>query len=164
MGDFPNDWRRGKLKEFFVLQRGSDLTKDSATPGKFPVISSSGISYYHDVAKVNPPGVVTGRKGSLGKVFYVDEPFWPHDTTLWVNDFKGNDPKFVCIYLENMQLEKWDAATSVPTLNRNNILGIITRFPPLPEQKKSQKSSAYGTKPLNSLKSSYRPKPGVKKG
>lgn len=136
MIDTPHDWHSGVFEDFIVLQRGFDLTKDSAHEGNIPVVSSSGISYYHDTAMVEPPGVVTGRKGSLGKVFFIDVPFWPHDTTLWVKDFKGNHPKFVKIFLESLDLAKFDAATSVPTLNRNNIHKLRVSFPSLAEQYK----------------------------
>jgi type I restriction enzyme S subunit len=79
---------------------------------------------------VNPPGVVTGRKGILGRVFLVTEPFWPHDTTLWVKDFRGNHPAYVALVLQNFHLERLDAATSVPTLNRNNLAGHLVPLPP----------------------------------
>lgn len=132
----PDGWRSGKFEDFVFLQRGFDLTKENSGNGNVPVISSSGLSYYHDTAMVDPPGVVTGRKGSLGKVWFVDVPFWPHDTTLWVKDFKGNDPHYVKVFLEKLDLASFDAATSVPTLNRNNLHGLKIAFPPLPEQKK----------------------------
>ena len=136
MKNAPNGWNSGRFEDFVILQRGFDLTKDNARKGNIPVISSSGITYYHDTAMVEPPGVITGRKGSLGKVFFVDTPFWPHDTTLWVKDFKGNHPEFVKIFLESLDLARFDAATSVPTLNRNNVHKLRTAFPPLPEQRK----------------------------
>jgi type I restriction enzyme, S subunit len=136
MKNLPKGWHSGKFEDFAILQRGFDITKEKARDGNVPVISSSGISYYHDTAKVDPPGVVTGRKGSLGNVYYVEIPFWPHDTTLWVKDFKGNHPKFIKIFLEGMDLTKFDAATSVPTLNRNNVHKLQIAFPPFPEQRK----------------------------
>lgn len=97
--------------------------------------SSSGLSYFHNEAKLQSPAVITGRKGILGKVFFVEEPCWPHDTTLWVKDFKGNDPRFVAFFLGQFRLERFDAATSVPTLNRNNLVGIPIKLPSLPEQR-----------------------------
>jgi type I restriction enzyme S subunit len=136
MSNIPLGWEVGRLGDFITLQRGFDITKSQAREGNIPVVSSSGISYYHDVPKVNPPGVVTGRKGSLGSVFFLDSPFWPHDTTLWVRDFHGNSPEFVKVFLENQKLDRMDAATSVPTLNRNNVHKRKVVFPPLPEQRK----------------------------
>ena len=132
---FPDGWYEGTVGDFFSLQRGFDITQEQAVSGNVPVISSSGISYFHDTAKVEAPGVVTGRKGLLGAVYYVGVPFWPHDTTLWVKDFKGNDPKFVKWFLEWFNLARFDAATSVPTLNRNIVHKQRIAFPPLPEQR-----------------------------
>ena len=90
-----NKWRQTNIGAEATLQRGFDITRKQHKPGKVPVISSSGISGYHNKAMVKGPGVIIGRKGSLGTVFYVEENYWPHDTSLWVKDFHGNDPKFV---------------------------------------------------------------------
>ena len=125
----PNDWKVIDLSDLCALQRGFDITEATRRPGKIPVYSSSGLSYFHNKAMVSPPGVVTGRKGILGKVFFIHEPFWPHDTTLWVKDFKGNVPEFVALVLEHFRLERLDAATSVPTLNRNNLAGHSVVIP-----------------------------------
>jgi type I restriction enzyme S subunit len=136
MNEVPTGWTKSKFEDFAVLQRGFDITQAGVVAGTVPVISSSGFSYYHNEAKVAPPGVVTGRKGKLGSVYYLDEPFWPHDTTLWVKDFKGNYPRFVATFLEFFQLERFDAATSVPTLNRNNVHSLTITYPPPSEQRK----------------------------
>lgn len=135
VGLIPNDWAVIDLSNFCLLQRGFDITEATRVAGDVPVYSSSGISYFHNTAPVFPPGVVTGRKGLLGRVFFIKEPFWPHDTTLWVRDFKGNHPQYVAFVLENFHLERLDAATSVPTLNRNNLVGYLIPYPPTkPEQ------------------------------
>ncbi|WP_224958752.1 restriction endonuclease subunit S [Geomonas subterranea] len=130
----PDEWRTGKIIDFFELQRGFDITESQSKPGQIPVISSSGVAYYHNEAKVLGPGVVTGRKGSIGAVHYVKDDYWPHDTTLWVKDFKGNIPEYVKYFLEMMRLEQFDEASSIPTLNRNNVHGVKCHFPSVPEQ------------------------------
>lgn len=136
-GGVPSEWRVIDLTELCVLQRGFDITEATRTDGTVPVISSSGFAYWHNKAMVEPPGVVTGRKGLLGRVFVVDEPFWPHDTTLWVKDFKGNQPRFVALVLEAFHLERLDAATSVPTLNRNSLAGYQITLPSRPAEQKA---------------------------
>lgn len=134
IGETPEVWTTGRVDTFFVLQRGFDITAKQAKEGDIPVISSSGFAYYHSTGKLDGSGVITGRKGKLGSVFYVEGKYWPHDTTLWVKDFKGNDPRFVYWFLLSMNLGQYDAATSVPTLNRNNIHKLVVSFPPIPEQ------------------------------
>ncbi len=160
----PSDWNSGRLSEFFSLRRGYDLTEKDATPGRVPVYSSSGISYYHNEFKCRGPGVVTGRKGSVGRVYYIDEDYWPHDTTLFVDDFKGNHPEYVWVYLIGMRLERFDAATSVPTLNRNNILSLDVSFPPLPEQKKIARILSTWDKAIELLEKKIEAKEKLKKG
>lgn len=130
----PEGWSEGRCDTYFVLQRGFDITESQAVAGPFRVISSSGPSYSHSEAAVGGPAVITGRKGRLGTVFYSADPCWPHDTTLWVRDFRGNDPRFIYWKLRDMRLDAYDAATSVPTLNRNNVHALTVRFPPLGEQ------------------------------
>jgi type I restriction enzyme S subunit len=128
-GSIPDDWKVIRVSDLCRLQRGFDITEATRIAGSVPVYSSSGISYFHARAAVQPPAVVTGRKGLLGRVFYVDEPFWPHDTTLWADDFNGNDPRFVAAVLAAFHLERLDAATSVPTLNRNNLTAYEVMVP-----------------------------------
>lgn len=128
------DWKQGRCDGFFVLQRGFDITEAQASPGPYRVISSSGPAYTHCDCAVEGPAVITGRKGRLGTVFYSNDACWPHDTTLWVKDFKGNHPRFVYWKLRQMNLKAYDAATSVPTLNRNNVHALEITFPPIAEQ------------------------------
>lgn len=118
------------LGDLITLQRGFDITKDQQQAGSVPIVSSSGIASFHNESKVDAPGVVIGRKGSLGTVHYLSEDFWPHDTTLWVRDFKGNDPRFVSYFLKTLHLEVFDTGSSNPTLNRNHAHRIRVQCPP----------------------------------
>ncbi|MEI6847189.1 MAG: restriction endonuclease subunit S [Chlorobiaceae bacterium] len=129
-------WVKGNIGDILSLQRGFDITKKIQTDGLYPVVSSSGVSSYHNEFKVKGPGVVIGRKGTLGSAFYFQSAFWPHDTTLWVKDFKGNDPKFIYYFLKAFPLEMLDSGSANPTLNRNIVHQIDTLKPPLEDQQK----------------------------
>jgi type I restriction enzyme S subunit len=118
-----------RLEDLVTLQRGFDITEKVQKAGSVPVISSGGISSYHSEFKVNGPGVVIGRKGTLGKVFYTSENYWPHDTSLWVKDFKGNDPRFIYYLLQVLHFERFDAGAANPTLNRNHIHSLKLKVP-----------------------------------
>jgi type I restriction enzyme S subunit len=134
VGPIPRTWSASRLGDEFTLQRGFDITVAEQRPGDVPVVSSSGITSYHNEAMVAGPGVVTGRKGKLGDAYFLDRPFWPHDTTLWVKNFHGNDVRFGALFLRSLRLERFDAATSVPTLNRNFVHPLRVAIPPLEEQ------------------------------
>lgn len=131
-----SEWKKTTLENFSTFQRGFDIVKRNMnSEGEYDVIFSSGIGGKHDEFKVKAPGIVIGRKGTLGTVFYSDTNFWATDTTLWVKDFHGNHPKFAYYFLPSLQLEKYDCGSANPTLNRNHIHTLNVRIPPIEEQK-----------------------------
>lgn len=133
-----------EFKEFVTLQRGFDLPKTQMKDGEVPVLGSNCVIGYHNEAKVEPPGVVTGRSGTLGAVQYIDEPYWPHNTSLWVKDFKDNLPSYVYYKLQTLQLERFNGGASVPTLNRNVLDTLKIKVPDLPTQERiAEVLSAY---------------------
>jgi len=78
---------------------------------------------------VDPPGVVTGRYGTIGELFYLDEPFWPLNTTLYVRDFHGNDPKFICFLLQRFDFATFSGKSGVPGVNRNDLHAEVVCLP-----------------------------------
>jgi type I restriction enzyme S subunit len=123
------------FREFVTLQRGFDLPKTEMREGAYPVVGSTSIIGHHDVYKVDPPGVVTGRSGSLGVVQFINEPYWPHNTSLWVKDFKGNDPRFTYYCMQGLDFARFNAGAGVPTLNRNHLDTLEVDVPPLTTQR-----------------------------
>ncbi len=118
-----------------TLQRGFDLPSQNRRHGSVPIVSSSGISDYHSEVGVKGPGVVTGRYGTIGKVFLIKEDYWPLNTTLWVKDFQGNDPYFISYLLRTVDFQSCSDKSSVPGVNRNDLHMIQVLLLPLAEQK-----------------------------
>jgi type I restriction enzyme, S subunit len=104
--------------------------------GSVPVMASGGLSGFHDTAMVQGPGVVIGRKGTLGSAYYVDEPYWPSDTTLWVKQFGDSHPRFVYYFLSAFDALRLDVGSANPTLNRNHVHQIHVSWPPPDEQRR----------------------------
>jgi len=129
-------WADKKFIDFIQLQRGHDLTKEHFKNGPYPVVSSTSIMGYHQEYKAEAPGVVIGRSGTLGKVQYITENYWPHNTALFVKDFKGNCPRFVYYFLTDFSTDKHGGGAAVPTLNRNSLSGITIRVPEIDTQKR----------------------------
>ncbi len=131
------DWIETTIGEQASLQRGFDITKAEQRSGNIPVVSSGGVASQHDTAAVKGPGVVLGRKGVVGSVYYVASDYWPHDTTLWVKDFHGNDKRFVYYFFKQMapHIARMDVGSANPTLNRNHVHPINVRWPSRAEQR-----------------------------
>jgi type I restriction enzyme, S subunit len=131
-----SDWRQLVLDDLIKLQRGYDLATPKRNPGKIPVIGSAGISGWHDTAMTKGPGVVVGRAGaSMGRAIYSAGDFWPLNTSLFVTDFCGNDPRFIYYLLTQIDFSGFNSGAAQPMLNRNYIKRIPLNAPPLPEQR-----------------------------
>ena len=115
------EWRETRLGAVIELKRGYDLPGRERRPGSVPLVSSSGVTDHHATSKVTGPGVVTGRYGTLGEVFFVPDDFWPLNTTLYVRDFKGNDPRFINYLLKGIDFLSYSDKAAVPGLNRNHL-------------------------------------------
>ena len=131
-----SEWRNITLGDFVALQRGHDLTAEERRTGHVPVFGAAGHNGYHDTAIAKGPGIVVGRSGgSFGQVHYSKEDFWPHNTGLYVKDFKGNDPRFAFYLLTALDFDSYNSGSAQPSLNRNFIYPIPVRVPPPIEQK-----------------------------
>ena len=131
-----SEWNTIKFRNFIKLNRGFDLPNDKMISGEYPVVASTNIKGYHNSYKIEPPCVITGRSGSLGAVQYITQKCTPLNTTLYVKDFKNNNPKFVYYYLQTMHLEQFNAGVGVPTLNQNHLHGYSVRIPNVLTQKR----------------------------
>ncbi len=132
------------LNDFITLQRGFDLPRNDRQDGVIPVVASTGVGGYHNEAKATAPGVVIGRSGSIGGGQYITEDFWPLNTTLWVKDFKGHNPRYVYYLMRSIDFSTFNVGTGVPTLNRNHLSSVgVTLL--------DEASEIYITKCLGSL-------------
>ena len=133
---FTDNWVQRKIKDIVPLQRGFDLPTSQMEDGIYPVVMSNGIGGKHSQYKVKGPGIVTGRSGTIGKLHYIEDDYWPHNTTLWVTDFNGNNQKFIYYMYQCLDLSRFSTGSGVPTLNRNDVHDEVVCIPSVGEQKK----------------------------
>lgn len=114
-------WINCTLGDLVTFQRGYDLPKSKMNVGIYPVVGSNGIIGYHNEYTTECPSITVGRSGNVGKPFIYYGRSWSHNTSLYIKDFKGNDPIFIYYYLQTMNLANYAGGSAVPTLNRNHI-------------------------------------------
>lgn len=129
-------WEFKPLGEIVALQRGFDLPTQHRAKGEVAVIGSNGIVGMHDAVPggIPMPGLMVGRSGSVGKLTYWNKPYWPLNTSLYVKDFYGNDPKFLSYWLQLFPFKQYAEGVSVPTLNRNSVNDIPFPLPEIEDQ------------------------------
>jgi type I restriction enzyme S subunit len=135
-GIFPEEWKILRFNEFLSLEYGKGLPEQKRTQGMYPVVGSNGIIGYHNRAFVKGPGIVIGRKGTIGAVTWIDSDFWPIDTTYYVNVTSGDvDLKWLFYELIHLGLPKLSLADVVPGLKRDLVNNLVVPLPPLAEQR-----------------------------
>ena len=134
---FSGEWVRDNIFNVAPLQRGFDLPTQDIEDGEYPVVYSNGILRTHKYYKCEAPGLVTGRSGSLGNFTFIPEGnYWPHNTSLWVTNFHGNDPLFIYYLYQTINISQYATGSGVPTLNRNDVHRHGVSIPLVPEQRK----------------------------
>jgi type I restriction enzyme, S subunit len=99
-------------------------------------MGSAGQNGFHDTAIAKCPGVLLGRSGaSFGRAHYCEKDFWPHNTALYVTDFRGNDPLFVFYFLKSIDFTRHNSGGAQQSLNRNFIYPIQVVVPRPLEQR-----------------------------
>jgi type I restriction enzyme S subunit len=128
-------WIECKLGDILNFRRGYDLPHSEMSGGDIPVAGSNGVIGYHNTATDISPVITIGRSGNVGTPYIYDRA-WAHNTTLYIDDFKGNDPLYLFYLIKTLPLASFGGGSAVPTLNRNHIHPLIVKHCPDFEQQK----------------------------
>ena len=110
------------VSDYLRLHYGKGLPADQRRPGDYPVVGSGGPNGTHQVRLCEAPGVVVGRKGSVGTVWWMDSGFWPIDTAFYAEPASGVGMRFVFELLRWLNLGELNSDSAVPGLNRDAAL------------------------------------------
>lgn len=152
-------WESGKLGDVLELVYGKGLKEEIRSGNGFPVIGSSGVVGYHSEFLVEAPGIVIGRKGTLGKVIYLFENFFPIDTTYFVKSkVKSVGLFYEYFLLKTLNFEDMNTDSAVPGLNREIALSTQIKIAPFEKLEKYNNHCSdlfeklnQNTKQINSL-------------
>ena len=126
------EWEMGKLGDILELCYGKGLKDEIRSGQGYPVVGSSGIVGYHSEFLVNAPGIVIGRKGTLGKVIYLTDNFYPIDTTYFIKSKIDSKEIFYLYYLlKSLDFEELNSDSAVPGLNRDIALSSEIMISPI---------------------------------
>ena len=130
------DWRLSTVGQEVDFLYGKSLATPNRIAGKIPVFGSNGQVGTHNVAAIKGPGIVVGRKGSVGEVVYSESDFWPIDTTYYVHNKNNHNWRYLYFFLLQCGLEKLNSHSAVPGLNRETAYPIAMPVPTINEQEK----------------------------
>ena len=132
----PEGWEKTNVNNILTFHRGYDLTHKEFVDGPYPVVGSTSIIGYHNKYKIEGPGVVTGRSGSLGVYQLIWDNYWPHNTSLYISDFKDHNVFYIYCLLKTVDFTTLNSGGAIPSLNRNTLSSISVMEPPMNLQAK----------------------------
>jgi type I restriction enzyme S subunit len=135
LGRIPKEWAIKEIGELASLEYGAGLTENKRSGIGYPVYGSNGIVGFHDTFLIQGPGIIVGRKGSVGSVHWSSNSFWPIDTAYYMNTKEEIDLRWFYWALQYSGLGKLDSSTGVPGLNRNDAYKLKLNEPTYPEQR-----------------------------
>ncbi len=130
----PHGWDIEPIKNRIRLEYGEGLTDAERHPGPYSVFGSNGQVGTHSTYLVQGPGILVGRKGSVGEVHYSEGNFWPIDTVYYVKRLGEDNWRYLYYLLKYLNLGQLNAATGVPGLTRRDAHFILGAFPQPIEQ------------------------------
>lgn len=127
-------WQEKRLGDIFSLKYGK--SSDKMIPGsEYKVFSSSGLFGLSN-SKLADKGIIIGRKGSVGSVFFSRNPFYCIDTTFYIDNTNNENMLFIYYYLKNMKLNLYNSDAAVPGLNKHHLERCYCIIPDLVTQEK----------------------------
>jgi type I restriction enzyme S subunit len=132
----PDGWQYREIGDLLTLEYGDGLPQRERTGQGYPVYGSSGVIGKHSESLVESPGIIVGRKGTVGAVVWSSKDFWPIDTTYYVRLKEKLEFRWLYWMLLHSKLGRLDASTGVPGLNRYEAYAVTAPVPPLPEQRR----------------------------
>ena len=128
-------WQKTNLGDFVVFNYGKGLPEGDRIPGPYPVYGSAGEVGTHDEYVIEGPGIIVGRKGSVGKIYYTDKNYFPIDTVYYITKGEKYNLRFLYYLLQTIDFKSLNSDAAVPGLNRNTAYAQEVLLPPLPIQK-----------------------------
>ena len=110
----PEGWEKTTLGKVASLRYGKALKKADRVPGRHPVYGSSGVIGTHRKALVSGPGIIVGRKGNIGSVYWCSSDYHPIDTVYYIAAHRCS----LYLYYSLLNTEFINTDVAVPGLNR----------------------------------------------
>ncbi|MGK4443947.1 restriction endonuclease subunit S [Yersinia enterocolitica] len=121
LGDIPAGWTSQRMSNIATLHYGKALKKTERIDGPYPVYGSGGITGSHNAYLVEGPGIIVGRKGSIGTIYWEDGKFHPIDTVYYVATKEEIPLSYLYYLMKTLNLPSMNTDAAVPGLNRDNV-------------------------------------------
>ncbi|MCL2247238.1 MAG: restriction endonuclease subunit S [Lentimicrobiaceae bacterium] len=165
IGIIPSDWEVKRLGDALSIKYGKSQAEISDVNGNFPILGTGGIVGFTNQFLYDKSSIIIGRKGSIDKPQYIDNPFWTIDTAFYTVVKNGYDVKFLYYKFCCVDWYSYNEASGVPSLNAPTIEKIPFAIPlTLAEQTAIATALSDMDKYISSLERLIAKKKAIKQG
>jgi len=147
VGVIPEDWQVIVFGEVLSIRHGKSQKQIESESGLYPILATGGQIGWGNSYLWDKPSVLIGRKGTINKPRYCDEPFWTVDTLFYSEIYNQADAKFTYYKFCMIDWMQYNEASGVPSLNANTIENVAVAYP----QKKEQTAIANALSDVDAL-------------
>lgn len=125
------------LGQLAKIKYGKSKKKVASEDGNIPIYGTGGLMGYANAYLYDKPSVLIGRKGTINKVRYIEEPFWTVDTLFYteINESLVY-PRYFYYMLSQIDLLQYNEGTTIPSLRADTLNRLEFQVPTLEEQEK----------------------------
>ena len=125
-----------KWSDVLTIVSGKNQKTVVSSGGKYPIYGSGGIMGYASNYLCEAGTTIVGRKGTINKPIFVNEPFWNVDTAFGISPGNELHPKYLYYFCCSFNFKELDKSTTIPSLAKRDLLQIEMPVPSLSEQER----------------------------
>lgn len=133
---FNQNYETLQLKNTLKIKSGKDQKQVEVENGIYNIYGTGGIIGHTNTFLYDKESVGIGRKGTIDKPVYFNQPFWTVDTLFYSEIYEGFIPKYIFYLFQTINWKKYNTSTGVPSLTSSSIENIEKSFPCYDEQLK----------------------------
>ncbi len=134
LGEIPEDWEAQPFGHALTIRHGKNQQAVENPNGTIPIFATGGQIGWADQYLWNNPSVLIGRKGTIDKPRYSEQPFWTVDTLFYSEIKDCVAPKFIFYKFCMIDWMQYNEASGVPSLNASTIERVLMSLPSKNEQ------------------------------
>lgn len=131
---FTDAWRRTHLGDVLAVRHGKNQRAVETPSGRYPILATGGQIGWAHTPLYSKPSVLIGRKGTIDRPQYQEQPFWTVDTLFYTEISAAADPRFIYYLFLTVDWRSMNEASGVPSLSSSRIEGVEVQLPDVPEQ------------------------------
>ena len=132
----PDNWVLTKLGDVVKVINGKSQKEVENPSGAYPIYGSGGVIGKADAYSCLSGSTIIGRKGTINNPQFIETNFWNVDTAFGMKPYEAVNDLYFYYFCKSFDFTSLDKSSTLPSLTKTAIEGILMPTPPLGEQRR----------------------------